>query len=57
VTKRRQHRTPPARHELDDTRFADLDWVWVGDRRVFVVGRTAGGAPFGVWEDELEDSS
>jgi hypothetical protein len=41
--------------ELDDARFADPDWVWVGDRRMFVVGYTAGGAPFGVWEDEFED--
>jgi hypothetical protein len=41
--------------ELDDTRFAAPDWVWVGDRRMFVVGHTAGGAPFGLWEDEIED--
>lgn len=31
------------------------DWVWVGERRMFVVGHTAGGAPFGLWEDEVED--
>jgi hypothetical protein len=37
-------------------RFADPDWVQVGDQRMFVVGYTAGGAPFGVWEDELEDA-
>jgi hypothetical protein len=36
-------------------RFAGPDWVWVGDRRMFVVGHTAGGAPFGLWEDEVED--
>jgi hypothetical protein len=42
--------------ELNDMRFADPDWVQVSDRRMFVVGYTAGGAPFGVWEDELEDS-
>jgi hypothetical protein len=27
----------------------------VGDRRMFVVGYTSGGAPFGCFEDELED--
>jgi hypothetical protein len=41
--------------EPDETRFADPDWVWAGDRRMFVVGHTAGGAPFGLWEDEVED--
>jgi hypothetical protein len=27
----------------------------VGDRRMFVVGHTVGGAPFGCFEDELDD--
>lgn len=36
-------------------RYTAYDWVWVGDRRLFVVGHTAGGAPFGCYEDELED--
>jgi hypothetical protein len=27
----------------------------VGDQRMFVVGHTPGGAPFGCLEDELED--
>jgi hypothetical protein len=27
----------------------------VGDRWMFVVGHTPGGAPFGCFEDELED--
>ena len=34
----------------------DPDWVWVGDRRMFVVGYTAGGAPFGCWEDDFDDT-
>jgi hypothetical protein len=31
---------------------ADLDdgWVWIGDQRMFVVGYTPGGAPYG-WID------
>ena len=52
VPRKKRRRTD----ELDDTRFADPAWVWVGDRRMLVVGYTAGGAPFGVSEDELEDS-
>jgi hypothetical protein len=43
--------------ELDDTWLTEPDWVWVGDRRMFVVGHTAGGAPFGCWEDESEGTS
>ncbi|MGA3255391.1 MAG: hypothetical protein ABSD32_14970 [Mycobacterium sp.] len=35
--------------------FEDPEWVWVGDRRMFVVGHTVGGAPFGCFEDELDD--
>jgi hypothetical protein len=56
-------RPPPVPHEerrptgeLDDTRLTDLDWERVGDRRLFVVGHTAGGAPFGCWEDEYEEA-
>lgn len=41
--------------DLDDERFGDPDWVWVGDRRMFVVGYTSGGAPFGCYEDEFDD--
>jgi hypothetical protein len=39
--------------EFDD---ADPDWIWAGDRRMFVVGHTPGGAPFGCYEDAVEDS-
>jgi hypothetical protein len=35
--------------------FDDPDWAWVGDRRMFVVGYTPGGAPFGCFEDEFGD--
>lgn len=48
----RKERRPTG--ELDDTWPTDLGWEWVGDRRMFVVGYTAGGAPFGCWEDEFE---
>ncbi len=33
----------------------DLDWVYVGDQRMFVVGYTSGGAPFGYVEG-LDDT-
>lgn len=36
----------------------DPDWIWLGDQRMFVVGYTPGGAPFGYIEgvDELADN-
>lgn len=44
---------PPPEPELDD-----LEWIWVGDQCMFVVGYTAGGAPFGYVEglDDLADT-
>jgi hypothetical protein len=35
--------------------FPEPDWIWEGGRRMFVVGYTSGGAPFGCYEDELDD--
>ncbi|MGH3989758.1 MAG: hypothetical protein ACRDTZ_20970 [Pseudonocardiaceae bacterium] len=34
-----------------------LEWVVVGDRRMFVVGYTEGGAPYGCYEDEFDEES
>ena len=31
------------------------EWVDVGGRRMFVVGYTPGGAPYGCYEDEFDD--
>jgi hypothetical protein len=31
------------------------DWVWVGDRLMFVVGYTPGGAPYGCYADDLDE--
>jgi hypothetical protein len=28
------------------------DWIWTGDQRMFAVGRTPGGAPYGWVEDQ-----
>lgn len=31
-----------------------LDWIWIGEQRMFVVGHTSGGAPYGYvdgWDD------
>jgi hypothetical protein len=32
-----------------------LTGVWVGDRRIFIVGYTPGAAPFGCYEDEFTE--
>ena len=52
-------RPPPVprkrRRRTDEVDAADADWVWVGDRRMLVVGYTPGGAPFGCYEDEFTD--
>lgn len=36
---------------------AEFDWIMVGERRMFVVGYTAGGAPYGCFEDESDDDA
>ena len=41
--------------ECDDELVGDPGWVWVGDQRMFVVGYTTGGAPFGCYADEVQD--
>jgi hypothetical protein len=33
----------------------DPGWVSIGGRLMFVVGYTPGGAPYGVFEDEMDD--
>jgi hypothetical protein len=38
---------PPAEPADFPTDF-DEDWVWIGDQRMFVVGYTLGGAPYGL---------
>lgn len=45
---------PKRRHAepADDAEgWSDQEWIWVGDQRMFVVGYTPGGAPFGWVED------
>jgi hypothetical protein len=34
-----------------------LGWMDVGGRRMFVVGYTPGGAPYGCYEDEFSEES
>lgn len=41
--RRRQASRPADAPVLDD----ELEWVWVGDQRMFVVGYTPGGVPYG----------
>jgi hypothetical protein len=58
--RRSRRKGTPKRSErstdnFETDQFDDPDWVWVGDRRMFVVGHTPGGAPFGCFEDEIGD--
>ena len=34
-----------------------FDWIMVGERRMFACGYTAGGAPYGCFEDESDDDA
>jgi len=59
VSRQRQRRSgrparQPAREPAADQ--TDLTYVDVGGRRMFVVGYTSGGAPYGVYEDEMDAS-
>lgn len=58
ATAARWVRRPPpvprrARRLTDEP--AEPDWIRVGDRWMFVVGHTAGCAPFGCYSDEFEN--
>jgi hypothetical protein len=63
VSRRRRRNRQQARRDktahsaggVDEERFAEPDWIWVGDRRMFVVDYTPGGAPIGCYEDEFDD--
>jgi hypothetical protein len=55
VRRRSRRRKTPKRADRSGDGTPEPDWVLVGDRRMFVVGYTSGGAPFGCFEDELED--
>ncbi|MGH3826926.1 MAG: hypothetical protein ACRDQX_07105 [Pseudonocardiaceae bacterium] len=48
-------RARPRADKFADERGDESDWVWVGDQRMFVVGHTSGGVPFGCYIDEIED--
>jgi len=43
------------RRRADEVDDVDADWVWLPDHRMFVVGYTPSGAPFGCYEDEFTD--
>lgn len=55
-TRRRQDQSRRKREPKDqDIVDPHFGWMFVGDRRMFVVGYTPGGVPFGCYEDEFED--
>jgi hypothetical protein len=58
VSRQRKRRSGrPVRRQARKTTAdqADPIWVDVGGRRMFVVGWTSGGAPYGIFEDEMDD--
>jgi hypothetical protein len=58
-TKSKRRRSNGKRRHRPDTMDgrAQLDWIMVGERRMFVVGYTAGGAPYGCFEGESDDGA
>jgi hypothetical protein len=53
---KRRHANGKRRHQPDTGDGpAEFDWLVVGERRMFVVGYTEGGAPYGCFEDESDD--
>jgi hypothetical protein len=59
--RRRRRRREQANREpaLGDSIPGDPtpEWMDVGGRRMFVVGFTPGGAPYGCYEDEFDEES
>ncbi len=51
---RRREREQVDQQQLDDPAPG---WMVVGDRRMFVVGFTPGGAPYGCYEDEFDEEN
>jgi hypothetical protein len=57
-TRTRRHANGKRRDQPDTTDGpAAFDWIVVGERRMFVVGYTAGGAPYGCFEEESDDDA
>jgi hypothetical protein len=54
--KRKRRSARPARQPTLETAAdqAEFTWVDVDGRRMFVAGYTSGGAPYGVYEDEVD---
>ena len=45
--------TPRRKAEYDADQFDDQSWIMLDGRLFFVVGYTSGGAPFGMFADEM----
>jgi hypothetical protein len=50
------HRPPPgpSRASKQATSDVDTDWIMLDGRPFFVAGYTSGGAPYGMFEDEMQ---
>ena len=52
------HRPPPQprpRRSATPRALLDDDWIMIGGRLYFVAGYTPGGAPYGIYLDEMDD--
>ncbi|MGH3814841.1 MAG: hypothetical protein ACRDUV_20745 [Pseudonocardiaceae bacterium] len=59
-SRRMRGRKQRRREQTDQEQLLDdptLGWMVVGDRRMFVVGYTEGGAPYGCYEDEFDEEN
>jgi len=59
ATVSRQQRRRASRRKRQPVRETAADqaypiWIDVSGRRMFVVGYTSGGAPYGIFEDEMD---
>jgi hypothetical protein len=46
---------PRPRRPANPPAFLDEDWIMIDGRPYFVAGYTSGGAPYGIYPDEMDD--
>ncbi len=51
----RPHLQPGPRRSATPRALLDDDWIMIDGRPYFVAGYTAGGAPYGIYLDEMDD--
>jgi hypothetical protein len=53
--RRRAHRPPRRRRFAAPRALLDDDWIMIDGRPYFAAGYTSGGAPYGIYLDEMDD--